>query len=107
MNDNFLIPANSKKSMKILGLFEWTDIIILGIGIFLTFLLIMVLDLGDIVLAIIALLPISICGFLVFPIPNYHNVRRFLMSTWEFFTERRTFIWKGWCIIDEEKNSKK
>ena len=107
MNDTFLIPANSKKSMKIFGLFEPIDLIILGVGIFITFILMMTLNIGNIVLAIISILPVSIAGFLVFPVPNYHNVRGFIMSVWTFFTTRRTFIWKGWCVLDGEETDKK
>ena len=107
MNDTFLIPANSKKSMKIFGLFKPSDLVILGVGIFVTFILMITLDIGNIVLAIISILPVSIAGFLVFPVPNYHNVRLFIMSLWKFFTTRRTFIWKGWCIRDGEETDKK
>lgn len=107
MNDMFLIPANSKKSMKIFGLFEPIDLIILGVGILITFILVMVVDVGNIVWAIIAILPVSIAGFLVFPVANYHNVRVFIMSLWIFFTTRRTFIWKGWCVLDGEETDKK
>lgn len=107
MNDTFLIPANSKKSMKIFGLFEKIDLIILGVGIFMTFIMMITLDIGNIVFAIISILPVSIAGFLVFPVPNYHNVRVFINSVWTFFTTRRTFIWKGWCVLDGEETDKK
>ena len=102
MNNTFLIPANSKKSMRIFGLFYPIDLIILGVGIVLTFILVMSLDIGNMVLAIMSILPVSIAGFLVFPVANYHNVRVFIMSVWTFFTTRRTFIWKGWCVKDGE-----
>lgn len=106
MNGTFLIPANSKKSMKIFGMFYPIDLIILGVGIVLTFILVMALDIGNVVLAIISILPVSIAGFLVFPVANYHNVRVFIMSVWTFFTTRRTFIWKGWCVKDGETSQK-
>lgn len=107
MNDTFLIPANSKKSMKIFGLFEPIDLIILGVGILITFILVMTVNLGSIAWAIIAILPVSVAGFLVFPVANYHNVRVFIMSLWTFYTTRRTFIWKGWCVLDGEETDKK
>lgn len=107
MNDTFLIPANSKKSMRIFGLFYPIDLIILGVGILITFILVMTVDVGNIALSIIAILPVSIVGFLVFPVANYHNVRVFIMSLWTFYTTRRTFIWKGWCVLDGEKTDKK
>lgn len=103
----FLIPANSKKSMKIFGLFYTFDLILLGSGIVLTFILITVLPIQEILWSVIALLPVAITAFLVFPVPNYHNVLTFIMSAWEFFTTRRNFIWKGWCVLDEEETTKK
>lgn len=106
MNDTFLIPANSKKSMKIFGLFYPIDLVILGVGIILTFILVMTIDVGNIVLAILSILPVSISGFLVFPVANYHNVRIFILSIWTFYTTRRTFIWKGWCVKDGETSKK-
>lgn len=103
----FLIPANSKKSMKIFGLFYTFDLILLCAGIVLTFILITVLPIQEILWSVIALLPVAITAFLVFPVPNYHNVLTFIMSAWEFFTTRRNFIWKGWCVLDEEETTKK
>lgn len=103
----FLIPANSKKSLKIFGLFNPFDLILLGSGIVLTFILITVLPMQEILWSVIALLPVIITAFLVFPVPNYHNVLTFIMSAWTFFTTRRNFIWKGWCVLDEEETTKK
>ena len=106
MNNTYLIPANSKKSLQIFGLFNWFDLILLGSGVILTFLLIMLGDISSWIWAVISILPVSICAFLVFPIPNYHNVLTFLVSFWTFLTDRRKFIWKGWCVINEEETSK-
>lgn len=103
----FLIPANSKKSMKIFGLFNPFDLILLGVGIVITFILISILPMTDIIWSIVAILPLAISAFLVFPVPNYHNVLTFIISAWEFFTSRRQFIWKGWCVLDDEKTTKK
>lgn len=107
MNNTFLIPANSKKSMKIFGLFEKIDLIILGIGIVITFIMVMTLDIGNFTLAILSILPVSIAAFLVFPVANYHNVRVFIISMWTFYTTRRMFIWKGWCVLNGEETDKK
>lgn len=107
MNNNFLIPANSKKSLQIFGLFNKFDLILLGTGIGMTFLLIMIGDIANWTWAVISLMPVCICAFLVFPIPNYHNVLTFLISFWEYLTNRRTFIWKGWCVTDEQETDKK
>lgn len=107
MNQTYLIPANSKKSLQIFGLFNVFDLILLGSGAILTFILIVAGDISSWAWAVISIMPVSICGFLVFPIPNYHNVLTFLISLWEYIKNRRTFIWKGWCVIDGEETDKK
>lgn len=98
--NNYLIPANSKKSMLIFGLFNTTDLWIFGSGVAATLLLLLILPVEQLVPAIIAISPGLICGFLVLPVPNYHNVRTFIRSAYRFFTTRQKFIWKGWCFLD-------
>ena len=105
--NSYLIPANSKKSMLHFGLFTTSDLIIFGVGLVISLLLLMILDVGKLSMALIAIAPGSICGFLVMPIPNYHNIRTFIKLAWEFFTTRQKYIWKGWCFKDEEETSKK
>lgn len=108
MKGIYLIPANSKKSILIFGLFNKFDAIMFGTGILTTILLIMILPIANIIFAIIAIAPAAITGFLVFPVPNYHNVLTVIISMWEFFTTRQRFIWKGWCVKNEiEKANKK
>lgn len=107
MNGFYLIPANSKKSMLIFGLFQWIDLIILGVGLFISFILIMVVPLNNTVAAVLAILPGLTAGFLVFPVPNYHNMRTIIISAYNFFTSNQSYIWKGWCFTngeDEEHN---
>lgn len=107
MNNMYLIPANSKKSMMIFGMFYTFDLILFGSGIVITFILLMVLPLSSLTMSIIAILPALITGLLVFPIPNYHNTLTVLIELWEFFTTRQKYVWKGWCVLDEiEKNKK-
>ena len=105
--NQFLIPANSKKSMLIFGLFRPFDLGLFGAGVGLTLLLLPLLPIEQLLYAVIALIPALIAGFLVFPIPNYHNVRTVIMSVWRFYTERRIYYWKGWCFSNgEEKDNK-
>ena len=66
----------------------------------------MILPIGEIAVAIIAILPALITGLLVFPVPNYHNTLTVLIDLWEFLTTRQKFIWKGWCVKDGEKDQK-
>lgn len=102
---NFLIPANTKKSMLILGLFNVFDIVMFGCGIGITLILLLVLPVEEVWAAVIALAPALITGFLVLPVPNYHNMLTIIKSTIDFYTGRREFIWKGWCYPhgDEKK----
>ena len=43
MNDSYLIPANSKKSLMIFGLFYTFDLILFGTGVGITLLLLLLL----------------------------------------------------------------
>lgn len=58
-------------------------------------------------MAVISLMPGGICGFLVMPVPHYHNVRTFIQIAWEFYTTRQKYIWKGWCFAEDEKEASK
>lgn len=100
MNNTYLIPANSKKSMMIFGMFYPFDLILFGTGIAITLLLLMVLPLDNLLISIIAISPGLITGLLVFPIPNYHNTLTVIIDVWNFLTTRQKFIWKGWCVTN-------
>lgn len=106
INNGYLIPANAKKSMLIFGLFTPMDLIIFGCGIGATLIMLLVLPVEQLAVTAIALSPALITGFLVFPIPNYHNSLRFFISLFTFLNTRQKFIWKGWCCRDGESESK-
>ena len=78
MNQQFLIPANSKKSMLIFGLFETFDLLLVGIGVSMSFLLFLILPTEEMIYLILTLAPGMITIFLVLPVPYYHNVRTFI-----------------------------
>lgn len=103
---NFLIPANTKKSMLIFGVFTTFDLILFGIGVGVTVLLLMIVRPNSLLTACIDLAPAVICGFLVLPVPNYHNIRIVIQEVYNFYTKRQRFIWKGWCVKDEYGESK-
>ena len=106
----YLIPANSKKSILYFGLFNKFDLILFGSGVGLTLLLMTFMPTGGKwVTMLLIIAPAVVTGFLVFPVPNYHNVLTLLKSIWNFFTTRQRFVWKGWCVKDEfkEESSKK
>lgn len=104
---NFLIPANSKKSLLIFSIFTMFDLILFGTGIGLTLILLLLVSPSTLLGAIIDLAPAVITGFLVLPIPNYHNTLTVIKDVYTFYTSRQRFIWKGWCVKDAFKESKK
>ena len=106
MDNMYLIPANSKKSMLKFGLFNNFDLALFLIGVGLSLLLLMMLPIDKLIFAIIALTPGLTCSFLVFPVPNYHNIRTIIKLAWEFYTTRQRFVWKGWDYKDGEKRDK-
>lgn len=101
----YLIPANTKKSMLIFGLFTKFDLILFSCGVVLSLIFLMTLPVEQIAIAIIALAPALITGFLVMPVPNYHNIMTLIASAISFYTNQRKFKWKGWCVPhgDEKK----
>jgi hypothetical protein len=107
VNNEYLIPANSKKSMLIFGLFTTFDLILFCSGLGLSLLLLIIVPLGNFFLAMLAIAPGLVTGFLVLPVPNYHNVLTLLKSVIAFFTERRRYAWKGWCFLDDESEEQK
>lgn len=103
MNGMYLIPANSKKSMMLFGMFYPFDLLLFGVGVLITMILLIALPMESLVVSIIAISPGLITGLLVFPIPNYHNTLTVLMDAWKFYTtDSRKYIWKGWCVMDEQ-----
>lgn len=104
--NGFLIPANSKRSMLIFGLFNQFDLILFGVGLAVSFILLLVLPLDNITVALFAIAPGLICGFLVIPVPNYHNIYTILKEILTFYTNNQKFEWKGWCYYDVKKSKK-
>ena len=106
MDKSYLIPANSKKSILIFGLFTGSDLLIAAIGVGLSLILMSVLHTESLVLAVVSILPMFIAAFLVFPVPNYHNIRTVIRNAWEFYTTRQKYVWKGWCFENGETSKK-
>ena len=98
MNNNYLIPANSKKSQLILGFFTPVDLILFGSGCGLTLLLLMLVRNASAVQMIIILLPALVTGFLVTPVLYYHNVLQFIINVASFIFNTRRYYWRGWCV---------
>lgn len=104
MNVNmFLIPANSKNGKLIFSLFTKFDLILLLSGFTMSILLLLIIAPSSLQMLITSLVPFLVCGTLVIPIPNYHNIYTVLKEIIEFFYKRRNYKWEGWCSRDEFK----
>ena len=105
MDYNYLVPANSKKQGLVFGFMDKLDLIILGTGLLITFILLMILPVKEVWGMVLTLLPAGISAFLVFPIANYHNSRVFFYEMYKFyFVNRRKYIWRGWCYQYEQSD---
>ena len=100
MQNQYLVPANSKKSALILGFFEPIDIVVCAIGGTITLALLLTIKNPPLWVMIVNILPLLTAVTLVFPVANYHNVLQLLINIWKFFSGRRKYYWKGWCVRD-------
>ena len=94
---NYLIPANTKRGQLILGIFRPFDLWLFGGGWLVTVILLAFLPLSSTAVTILILSPALISAFLVMPVPYYHNMLNVIVEAYEFFTNRQTYRWKGWC----------
>lgn len=108
MNGNqFLIPANTKKGNLIFNIFMPVDLAIFLVGIGITLLALIIMSTTnylDNFTSILGLLPALVAVFLVFPFPNYHNVRTAIGEVVAFYSNRQKYVWRGWCSSYEFKN---
>ena len=105
--NNYLIPANTKKSLLWFGILRpMPDALVLAGGVLATIILLLSLDSASFWVLIVSILPALTAGILIFPIPNYHNTLVGIQSILRFYRSRRNYVWKGWCIYDEFKDSK-
>ena len=99
--NGYLVPANAKKGTLIFSIFRPFDLILFSVGVVISLIALAIVPSSNIVAVMIALIPGLVCGLLVFPIPNYHNVMCALISIYKFYTERRRYVWKGWCFNEQ------
>ncbi len=101
----FLVPANAKRGTLIFNIFRPFDLILFLSGVSVSFLMLALFTTSNIFWVMLAMLPGCICGLLVLPIPNYHNVLCVLISIYNFYSGRRRYYWKGWCFYEQIKES--
>lgn len=105
MENQYLIPANTKKGQLILGIFLPVDLAIFITGVLITIALLLIFSPMDVsaIVNILAVVPALLAAGLVFPIPNYHNVRVALGEMINFYSNNRNYKWRGWCSLYESK----
>ena len=102
--NGYLVPANAKKGTLIFNIFRPFDLMLFCIGVGVTLIALAVVPSTNMIAVTLALIPGCVCLLLVFPIPNYHNVLCVLCSIYRFYTERRRYVWKGWCFYEQFKD---
>lgn len=103
--NGYLIPANAKKGTLILNIFRPFDLILFLIGIGVSLIALAIVPSTNMIAVTLAILPACICGLLILPVANYHNVLCALGSIYRFYTERRNYVWKGWCFYERFKDA--
>lgn len=102
-NNQFLIPANSKKSQLILSFFTPFDLVIFLTGVGISVLLLVLIKSNNLGVMIGLASPAILAAFLVAPVPNYHNVMTLLGNIYKYFTGRKKYYWRGWCVGNGER----
>ena len=98
--NNYLIPANTKKSQYILGFFTPTDLIIFLVGCAWSIIMLILVNSLSLTILILIMLPAFTASFLVMPVPHYHNVLQLIINVLNFYSNRRQYYWKGWSIYE-------
>ena len=103
MENQFMIPANTKKGQLLLSIFRPIDLAIAVTGASLTFILLIIFSNMDLStwINILAVVPALLCFALVYPVPNYHNVLVALQEVIAFYSNNRNYKWRGWCAVYE------
>ena len=99
--NGYLVPANAKRGTLIFNIFRPFDLILFGTGVVISLLALAIVISNNTLAILLACMPAGITGLLVVPIPNYHNVLCAIQSIIKFFTERRNYIWRGWCFYEK------
>ena len=105
--NQYLIPANSKRSMLILGLFTPVDLIIIGVGGGITAMLMIIISASTLKDVLTILTPLLISAVMVLPVPNHRNIWQLTANIYNYFSKRRTYYWRGWCFTNGEESKEK
>ena len=98
----YIMPANSKKSRLILGMFTQKDLVVLAIGLPISAVMLIAFRALGFWMLVVGALPGLTAVLLVMPVPHYHNVLQLITNIFKFYTGRRKYEWKGWTVTNEE-----
>jgi hypothetical protein len=105
MND-YLIPANSKKSQLYFGLFKGIDFVVMLIGFTIGIPILIIVKTDSILGLMLKLIPIAVTLFMVVPIAYYHNVRVFIKELYTYIMSPKRYYWRGWCATYDDSDDK-
>ena len=106
MENQFLIPANTKRGQLIGSYFRPIDLGILVTGLFTSLILLIMVSnsaKSNTIVTVLACLPVLVCAGLVIPVANYHNVLVAIQEIVHFYSSNRNYKWRGWCAVYESK----
>ena len=95
--NNYLIHANTKRSMLIFGIFRPIDLGIFITGGVLTFVMIFINNPQDLTDVFIDLIPLLVGSIMITPVPNQMNIWSFTVNVYSFLIHQRNYRWRGWC----------
>ena len=104
MENQYLIPANTKRGQLIFSIFRPVDLGIFLTGISVTFITLVIFSntgVNNVLYTILACVPAVICAGLVVPVANYHNVLVTIQEIIAFYSNNRNYKWRGWCAVYE------
>ena len=61
----------------------------------------------DSVWSILAVIPGAIAVLLIVPVPNYHNVMVCIGEVINFYSNNRSYKWRGWCAVYESEREQR
>ena len=103
MNNQYLVPANTKRGQLIASMFRPVDLGILITGVLITFTILFILSDAASWIKLVGIFPGLVAVGLVVPIPNYHNVLVCIGEIINYYSNNRNYKWRGWCAVYESE----
>ena len=104
--NQYLIPANSKKSQLILGIFTPVDLAVFGTGVAITVFLLIIIKSSNMGQLLLMISPALFSALMIMPVPPYHNVMTLLGNIIKFYIGIKKYYWRGWCASYDEQSKR-